>query len=273
MVRKLKNTDLRDRKFLIKSYRDPREIMRYANTAKSCVVHWAIIKHDRDLVTKGKNKGQLAKPHYHFVIILQDPCTENALKNRLLKAFKKSEINDETLFVSACQEPYGLGGAYRYLVHEDDPKKTQYSYDEVDSDDPDFWQKHKYSSDTAPSKQDTNCDFISDLLTCSNLEMAVRYGRDYIKNRLIYNDFRASLCHEYFETPSQIAEAIKNNSYDTLSTDIIEKPILSKNPYEDKDSRISELEHLVDVLEQKYSDLYNYNVRLQCDYADALKRL
>lgn len=273
MARNLKKPELRSRNFLVKTYKDPRHILRYACTDKSCVVHWAIIKHDRDTVAKGKNKGQLAKAHYHFVIILEDPCTESALKKRLLKAYKKNEINDETLFVSACQEPYGLGGAYRYLVHEDDPKKAQYSYDDVDSDDSDFWQKHKYSTDSAPSKQETNREFISDLLTCNKLEMAIRYGRDYIKNRLRYDDFRASLCNEYFETPSQISEAIKNNSYESLSADVVEKPILQKNPYTDKDTRISELEHIVDILEKKYSDLYYYNVRLQCDYADVLKRL
>lgn len=264
---------LRTRNFLVKTYKEPREVIKYACSQTSAVMHWAFIKHDKDIVSRGKNKGELANEHFHFVLILQNPCTVSALEKRLLRAFKKDEINEQTLWISPCVEPYGLGGAYRYLTHADHPNKVQYSPDLINSDDERFWREREFSvEDDTPSTESKNRKFLADLLTKSSCELAVLWGRDYIRNRKSYNEFASLLKAQTFSDVESIAESILATGQLPSEPSVTVASSLDQ-PYNTPEQRIRNLEEQLlqsdDIIEYQAS----LNRRLADDYSQTKARL
>lgn len=127
--------------------------------------HWVMIIHDQDD----------ADLHFHIL------CTFKA--NKSFEAVRKMVVSDQNTFV---QELEDWTGDFEYLTHSNAPEKHQYLPDELISDDIEFWLRK------AKEFQKGEDDFVHDLLD-GNLtyrEMAIKYGRDYIRNFRSYDYFK-----------------------------------------------------------------------------------
>ena len=131
------------------------------------VVHYAYIMHQPE--------GDTKQLHYHVVVKLSKQQTCDYFFNR--KNF------NQNVRVKGLKKRLGAFRAFEYLVHKNDPDKIQYQLSDVVSDDLSFWQS------LVASKPD-NGEFVVDLANLSPLEMALKYGRDYIKNYSKYADFK-----------------------------------------------------------------------------------
>lgn len=92
-------------------------------------------------------------------------------------------VSSQNTLVQALDD---WAGDFQYLTHKNAPDKFQYLDEELISDDIDFWKRK------AKEFEKGEDDFIYDLLD-SNLtyrEMAIKYGRDYMRNFRWYNEFR-----------------------------------------------------------------------------------
>ena len=99
-----------------------------------------------------------------------------------LDFFNRKNFN-QNVRVKGLKKRLGAFRAFEYLVHKNDPDKIQYQLSDVVTDDLPFWQ-------TLVSSKPDNGEFVVDLANLSPLEMAVKYGRDYIKNYSKYADFK-----------------------------------------------------------------------------------
>ncbi len=75
------------------------------------------IRHDKDKNPDGTDK----KIHWHIIIIWENPTTYN-------NALKVAQGLADVKYIEAIRD---LVGASRYLTHQDNPEKYQYSKDEV----------------------------------------------------------------------------------------------------------------------------------------------
>lgn len=73
--------------------------------------------HDRDLNADGEPK----KPHYHVILVYGNPTTYNNVKS-----FTNGKLGQ-----TVPQPLEQVRGYYRYLTHEDNPEKEQYSKSEI----------------------------------------------------------------------------------------------------------------------------------------------
>ena len=133
--------------------------------------HWAYILHDCDD----------CEPHYHILLHYSNSRTGLSV----LRDF----IGYQNTRVEKCISPIAC---YEYLTHKNCPEKYQYAISRVISHNPVYWERFLPSvRDRTTDKVDT--DFIEDLLfgvELNYLEMAKKYGRDFIKNWRSYEDFR-----------------------------------------------------------------------------------
>lgn len=74
------------------------------------------ILHDKDIT----DEGELKKPHYHIIIKFDNASTFGSVM-KLIPNHDEGNVR----FVKSEK------GAYRYLIHKDNPEKTQYSYEDV----------------------------------------------------------------------------------------------------------------------------------------------
>lgn len=135
--------------------------------------HYALIYHDRDIEPD---------PHYHILVTFK--------QNKSFDSVRKLVQSEKT---TLAQELEDWVGDFQYLTHKNAPDKYQYLDEEVISDDIDFWLR---KSKEASKGED---DFVYDLLDSgmSYREMAIKYGRDYMRNFRYYNEFKeAVLCQE-----------------------------------------------------------------------------
>lgn len=147
--------------FKIVSYANYEEIQPLLDKA----YHWVMIIHDQDE----------QDPHYHILATFK--------ANRSFDSVRKLVVSEQNTFV---QELADWTGDFEYLTHSNDPKKHQYLPEELISDDIEFWQRK------AKEFQKGEDDFVHDLLDCSLTfrEMAIKYGRDYIRNFRHYEYFK-----------------------------------------------------------------------------------
>ena len=91
-------------------------------TIKAYFDEWAFILHDMDVL---EDTSELKKPHYHWVGGLKNPAQISTVVNRL-------EIPAN--YVEYVRKRGGKDnwkGAVRYLVHDSNPDKFQYSVESV----------------------------------------------------------------------------------------------------------------------------------------------
>lgn len=75
--------------------------------------------HDRDINPTGEPK----KPHYHVILVYGNPTTYNNVKG----------FTNGTLGQTIPQPLEQVQGYYRYLTHDDNPEKAQYSKADIET--------------------------------------------------------------------------------------------------------------------------------------------
>lgn len=161
----------------IVTYATEEEIKPLLKAAK----HYAYIKHDRDY--KKSESGEKVKrdTHYHIV------CTWT--QARSFEAVRKLVTSSQNTLVEPVKDKT-CKGLMEYYTHdyETDPNKAIYDISEIIMDDTEYWQKKIEGRE----EKDPNEEFVDDLLDekYNPIEMARKYGRDYIKNYNKYAEFR-----------------------------------------------------------------------------------
>lgn len=140
--------------------------------------HYAYIFHNQDEEDE----------HYHLLI--------RYTYQRTVSAVLKDFVSYSNCFVELLNSPIG---SLDYLTHSNNPEKYQYSEDRIVFDEFDYW--HRVVVTASDKKQDEMNDFIDDLVkyahkSVSSREMAIKYGRDFIKNRISYEDFGLLISRE-----------------------------------------------------------------------------
>lgn len=129
---------------------------------------WAYIEHTEDTREDGTPK----EPHIHLLIKFGFDCRLTYIS----KHFK----GQQTLI----QKPNSLKAAHEYLYHKNHPSKHQYDPADVVS-----FMAEKLTKTVRELKEDSNEQFLKDLVNLKNRELAVKYGRDLMKNYYKYKDF------------------------------------------------------------------------------------
>lgn len=141
--------------------------------------HYAYIFHDKDV----KEDGSLKTPHYHVLVRFPNAKTKTAV--RKLTEIDKL-IEDTTINYQRLVNPKAM---YQYLMHNTKEaikaKKTRYDEECIFCDNRTYW------NDVTSFGTNDNETFIEDLLNkeFSARDMAVKYGRDYIRNYSRYEAF------------------------------------------------------------------------------------
>lgn len=126
-----------------------------------------------------------AEPHFHVLITFRG--------NKSIKRVR--EILSEGSTQNTLAQPIDdIDHDILYLTHDDDASiergKQRYSPDKIVYDDTEYWTKIAKES---PAQKISNEEFIDDLtkgIGFSHIEMAKKYGRDYIRNLRAYMTFR-----------------------------------------------------------------------------------
>lgn len=154
--------------------------------------HWAYILHDKDTNADGTPKT----PHYHLLLVFENQRYRRAVR----KLFDVPEEGENSTI--NFQKMGNCSRAYDYLRHftakAQEEGKHLYAPEEVQCDDVNFWEEHS-APVTTP-----NFDFLADLERLNHRQMALQYGKDYIKNFKRYDEFKGTL--EFEENRRKTAE-------------------------------------------------------------------
>lgn len=124
--------------------------------------HYAYILHDKDK----------KEPHWHLV------CTFKIWKS--LSSIKSIIDNGQNVL---GEEIHDKQAAYRYLTHKDNPEKYQYEEEDVKSDNKEFWRGEE---------QGDVAELLDDIIDgMSFRDMAIKYGKDFVKNYRAYAHYAA----------------------------------------------------------------------------------
>lgn len=172
------------------SYAEPHEFLPLLAQAK----HWCYIKHDKD-----KNEDGTPKvTHYH--ILARFPT------ERSLNSCRKLQLGTQNLLGKQIRKLQDQMKLTAYLTHETEAcrkaGKYIYSlYDVVYKANDNYWEKQFDKEADKENQKASNEDFLNDLLAeeFSLREMALKYGRDFIKNFDKYMKFRGLFTTNAYE--------------------------------------------------------------------------
>lgn len=135
---------------------------------------YAYILHDKDV----DSEGNPLQNHVHIV------CTFK--QNKSIKNVLKIFPEEQNSFVLPSTDRYG---DFDYLTHANAQEKYQYNSSEVITNDLKFFRPKQEAIN--------NAEFLNDILnsTKTYFELAIKYGRDYMKNVNRYKEF-ARICIE-----------------------------------------------------------------------------
>lgn len=112
------SSNYRSRKHVFLLYPDNPDHVSALEKIKSTYDHIYIL-HDKDVYTDGDNKGQIKKSHWHVVVEVKNAVWSHALCKSL------------DLPVNYVQQVRNEEAALAYLIHFNEPEKTQYPLTEV----------------------------------------------------------------------------------------------------------------------------------------------
>lgn len=128
-------------------------------------VKWALIVHEKD---KDPNTGLVIPTHYHYVGIgKKDKTPMSVYLNALSKWLKTDNVGIE------FDSYRSLEGSLQYLIHKNNPEKTQHKIDEVELG---GWTKEDLT--TAITSETTGLDFERICFICENSNNIVELIRD-----------------------------------------------------------------------------------------------
>ena len=143
------------------------------------ISHWARILHDKDI----KDNGEWKEKHNHIIVVFK----ANKSIQRVRDIFQDG--TDQNTLVKVVED---IKHDFDYLTHKNDQDKYQYSIEDVKTDNGDYWKK---VTNEEQIQRTSNEEFIEDLMSdeMSYKGMAIKYGRDFIKNRKAYMQYRVLL--------------------------------------------------------------------------------
>lgn len=150
---------VQSRKWSLVTYLCPDEIAKVFADKVDKVRSYAYCTHDKD---EGKEQ------HTHVIVWLNTPYAASTIKNW----FRGEDIKGQlaNTLAEPCKD---VAAMFRYLTHQDNPEKYQYSPDDVICSDPSSFEDDVQTDDTWTA--------VEDLLNGVPLkEVARRYGRDFI---------------------------------------------------------------------------------------------
>lgn len=150
---------VQSRKWSLVTYLCPDEIAKVFADKVDKVRAYAYCTHDKD---EGKEQ------HTHVIVWLNTPYAASTIKNW----FRGEDIKGQlaNTLAEPCKD---IAAMFRYLTHQDNPEKYQYSPDDVICSDPSSFEDDVQTDDTWTA--------VEDLLNGVPLkEVARRYGRDFI---------------------------------------------------------------------------------------------
>lgn len=158
----------------------PNEILKERLKHKD-ISHYCYILHDKDTV----EGGELKEGHIHLLITFKQPKSINSVR-------KIFEHKQNTLAKPMEDVVHDI----QYLTHKNDPDKFQYDEKDIVTDGSTYWSRLAKSEDI----DNGNEAFINDLCdpNISLREMAIRYGRDYMKNYRAYHHFAQEMVKDEF---------------------------------------------------------------------------
>lgn len=149
---------------------------------------YAYIIHDKDVLPDGSPKEK----HAHILLSLANSRTFTQVLGWLKREVICSGCN---IFAQPIRN---RESAERYLTHADNPEKYQYPKEHIVTDNALYWEEPGDTSGESP--EESNERFLHDLMSCNPIELARRYGRDYIKNFDRYHGFARAFYNSYVHT-------------------------------------------------------------------------
>lgn len=147
--------------------------------------HFAYIYHDKDLT----EDGNLKEPHYHVIIHWDFQVAVYALR--------KYFVEQQTFI----QPVFNKRSSFAYLTHANSPEKTRYNDVDVVTNDYNF-----YTFTQSEKKENDNLTFLDDLNNLTLRDMAIKYGRDFMRNHSRYNAFKIDCSNEQYYLEMQELE-------------------------------------------------------------------
>lgn len=156
----------------IVSYASLDELRRLLEQARA----WAYIKHDKDVDETGRSRAE----HFHVIATFSEKKSFKWVRNQV--------VSTQNTFSEAVHGE--VSDVLDYFTHKSNPEKYQYNAENIVYSDVEYWERRTHNCGT--SKEDANEAFVDDLLSdnYNAVEMARKYGRDFIKNIKNYEYFR-----------------------------------------------------------------------------------
>lgn len=123
-----------------------------------------------------------SEPHYHILCIFKNAKTFTAVRS----------------YIQGSQNTFGepardLNALYRYLTHKDNPDKYHYEDTEIVSSSPFYWLQIA-NQDQFAKDGEKALNLLEDINAKKSYRyMVLTYGRDYIKNRFVYEEMAYKL--------------------------------------------------------------------------------
>lgn len=167
---------------------------------------FAFITHDKDV----KEDGSPKMTHCHFIIRYRDALTPSAFGKKIARLASSEQTEFSPLGDKYC--------AIDYMLHRDSKSaelgKHLYKDTDILTDDLAYFFRTKEEE----KAKHNNEEFFNDLLdgNLSKREMALKYGRDYAKNLVRYDQFAKEVAREeYVATlPQSDLDNLRENGVD-----------------------------------------------------------
>lgn len=190
-----KNKKTRNYSFII--YDTPYAFLN-ALSKHASVSRYCSILHDADLRADGSKKSD----HTHILVVFENPVYYSGLL-RLINSPEWKEVYPSSVQIEQIRDKHS---SFLYLTHESEKAieegKVVYSSDMLVSNDLPYFQRWVITDSEQECR--TTSQFLQDLLTLSPFQLALKWGRDYIKNAKTYAEF--------------VAYALERTSPETLDT-------------------------------------------------------
>lgn len=144
---------------------------------------WAYICHNKDPTDI----------HYHILLYFEQWKSFKWVREKVVST--QNTFDQEVIS--------SIADILHYFTHESETEKAQYAEEDIIYSDITYWKKRIGEK----SNQDKNEEFLNDILSedFSLTTMAIKYGRDFIKNSSKYLDFRATIkAHEEHEAMQEL---------------------------------------------------------------------
>lgn len=188
--------------WFLRTYLPPEDIIHRVRGLKE----YAYILHNKDI----KSDGTPDVEHSHVIMCFHSQHTCNSLCNTI-EIVADLNQRDYNFFLTPIGQTRNdnLARCYGYLMHLNNPDKTPYSKEDIVTSSYEYFETILSRSSNDTLREEGNTAFVTDLLTAHPLEMAKRYGRDYIKNFSNYNSWKQYILNSFDGDMTKINEILK----------------------------------------------------------------